>query len=168
MWKLLIFKSTWQKWKFFREKKFFRQSHLWWMRPEDKVQHGLRKRKPNVTSLTTLPMVLWSLKANDKTYLVDKILLPEYVPVLFSFPVDVIDYPNQKYLRGEMFGFLVLTIPGTEPYWQDVKAAIKSREKRRHRWSVVPLFVLSSISLLSHNSSASLGLVLPTWGWVFP
>lgn len=138
------------------------------MRPEDKVQHSLPKRKPNVTSLTPLPMVLWSLKANNKSNLVDKILLPEYGPVLFSFSVDVIEYPNQKHFRGEMFGVLVLIIPGYGTILQEVKAAIESRGKRSHRGSVVALSVLSSISLLSHNSSAASGLVLPTLGWVFP
>lgn len=40
------------------EKKFFRKPHIQRMRPEDKAQHNLQKRKPNVTSLTPLPMVL--------------------------------------------------------------------------------------------------------------
>lgn len=94
----------------------------------------------------------------------DKILLPEYGPVLFSFSVDVIDYPNQKHFRGEVFGVLVLIIPGYRTILQEAKAAMESREKRSHRGSVVALSVLSSISLLSHNSSAASGLVLPTLG----
>lgn len=94
----------------------------------------------------------------------DKILRPEYVPVLFSFSVDVIDYPNQKHFREEMFGFLVLIIPGYRTILQEVKAAIESREKGSHGGSVVVFSVLSSISLLSHNSSAASGLGLPTLG----
>lgn len=75
-------------------------------------------------------MVLWSSKVNNKTYLISNIVLPEYVQVLVSFPVDMIVYPHQNTVEEKCLFSLI--IPGYRTLLQDIKAVVTWNSSSHH------------------------------------